>query len=814
MKVVAYIFVGFVGGSGNPQQNFIWEDLEGKPVLLHIIDKLKMCKKITDVIPYVHLFPERDENKKAFEFAKKWGLELYSTKTDRWEDMLEFQKNIGVGENDIVIFSINSPLIDPELIDSFVEKFKTLGLDYMWTEDFPGGIGVELWKANIWHKFCQIDPKGEFLKSGQHHSFVKTSNIFKRDFIKAGDAYYAPGFNLQVDSARQLLLFRKIYKKFCEEGKAVDIKDVIVLYKKEPGWFEISSEEEVKFWEEGIKELKVSYPQYNDLRTNAFFQLGLVFIACQRYEEAIEHFDKAISLEPRDPNIGASSFFYKGIAHLRQMEYKEAIELFDKAISLEPRDPNTRASIILHKGITYLNQMEYKEAIELFDKAISLEPRDPNIKASIVLHKGLAYFSQMEYKEAIEQFDKAISLEPSSPGIRNSVSRHKGIAFSKLGISVGNQLEIEVANDCNLKCIGCPHQRMKRGTGYMDFELFKKIIDEAYNSYFVGVHFSGLGEPLLHPQAKEMFSYAKVKGLEVGLWTNGLELTEELSKQIIEREFVDYIIFGLDAATKETYAKVKGVDVFDKVTENITRFLKLKKEKVAGMEKDTTGWWGKVKPIIGVQNLKMRETDAEIERFMDKWDFQDKLRKMLNWKQKMEEVTKELRPLEEELNKIKDKLNWREPVKEEIGKAKKPDEVRETEVELEKKRAKLMKPLDKLYWGTFYDKFPPVEHAIIGHFNNYCGQIEDRSVIDVTPLKRFPCKQLQSGISVLWNGDVVLCRQDFDGEHPLGNLKEQGLSEILESENLKDIWQAHKDEEYDKLLLCKDCKEWYYNLYA
>jgi len=38
MKVVAYVFVGVVDGSGRPYQNFIWEDLKGKPALLYIID--------------------------------------------------------------------------------------------------------------------------------------------------------------------------------------------------------------------------------------------------------------------------------------------------------------------------------------------------------------------------------------------------------------------------------------------------------------------------------------------------------------------------------------------------------------------------------------------------------------------------------------------------------------------------------------------------------------------------------------------------------------------------------------------------------
>ena len=337
-----------------------------------------------------------------------------------------------------------------------------------------------------------------------------------------------------------------------------------------------------------------------------------------------------------------------------------------------------------------------------------------------------------------------------------------------------DQLEIEITNDCNLRCIICPRtSKMGREIGYMDLDLFEKIIDEAGETGAMSLHFSGLGESHLHPQARDMFAYAKEKGLEVGLWTNGLNLDEELSREIIEKGLLDYIIFGLDAATKETYSKVKGVDLFDKAVENINRFLKLKKERVTGMEKDTHGWWGQVKPIIGVQILKMKENDAEIEQFMDKWDYMDKTKKMINYKNRSQE-----------LNKIED----------------------------EQERSQASQKLNKELWETFYTKIElPVEYAIIGHFNNYCGQIEDRSVIDVTPLKRFSCKQLSSP-TILWNGDALLCRHDLNGEHLLGNLKEQDMKSI--NNKIEEVWQAHRDGRYNKFPLCANCKKWYYNLYA
>lgn len=318
-------------------------------------------------------------------------------------------------------------------------------------------------------------------------------------------------------------------------------------------------------------------------------------------------------------------------------------------------------------------------------------------------------------------------------------------------------VNLELTNDCNLSCNMCPRNKMTREIGYMDFDLYKRIIDELPSG--TEINLSMLGEPLMHPDILKMIEYGAQKGIEIYLYTNGVLLDKDVDENLLKSDLAG-IIISLDAATKETYVKIKGIDTFDKVVENITRFLKLKKEKIAEMEKDIPIWWSKVKPIVGIQIIKMKETDAEIEEFMNKWDYMDKAKKMINYRSRVQKA----------------------------------------------------ESVDAELWGTIYSKFLPIEHAIIGHFNCYCGQIEDRSAIDVTPLKRFPCKQLQSGISVLWNGDIAMCPQDFNGKIILDNVGEDSISGIWKGKKLEDIWQVHQKGEHAKLPLCSQCKEWYYSL--
>ena len=72
-------------------------------------------------------------------------------------------------------------------------------------------------------------------------------------------------------------------------------------------------------------------------------------------------------------------------------------------------------------------------------------------------------------------------------------------------------VHIESTNLCNFKCSFCPHTKMKRKKGIMDFELYKKIIDEIKDWGIEELNLTGFGEPLLDPLLTEKIKYARKK---------------------------------------------------------------------------------------------------------------------------------------------------------------------------------------------------------------------------------------------------------------------------------------------------------------
>lgn len=116
---------------------------------------------------------------------------------------------------------------------------------------------------------------------------------------------------------------------------------------------------------------------------------------------------------------------------------------------------------------------------------------------------------------------------------------------------------------CNASCPNCPYNNSSIRDDYRDAlvmpeRIFKIIADEC-GPHGSLLRISGGGEPMLHPQAVELLTYAKDKGCRIGLITNGSRFTPEQLETLL-RAGVDAIEFSVDAPDAATYQRVRGLD--------------------------------------------------------------------------------------------------------------------------------------------------------------------------------------------------------------------------------------------------------------
>ena len=124
-----------------------------------------------------------------------------------------------------------------------------------------------------------------------------------------------------------------------------------------------------------------------------------------------------------------------------------------------------------------------------------------------------------------------------------------------------NQIYFYLTQGCNLRCRHCwiapKYQSEPKQYPALDLDLFKSIIEQAKPLGLTGVKLTG-GEPLLHPEIKEILEYIRGEDLHLTVETNGVLCTPELAVKMVACKDA-FVSVSLDGADAETHEWVRGV---------------------------------------------------------------------------------------------------------------------------------------------------------------------------------------------------------------------------------------------------------------
>jgi radical SAM protein with 4Fe4S-binding SPASM domain len=167
-------------------------------------------------------------------------------------------------------------------------------------------------------------------------------------------------------------------------------------------------------------------------------------------------------------------------------------------------------------------------------------------------------------------------------------------------------VQIESTNLCNAKCVFCPRDEMHRRQGVMDFDLFRKIVDECAALGITHVRVHNYGEPFLDKQLVEKVRYAKSKGIaEVGMISNGSLITEDIARGMIEAG-LDAINISVDAAGKDVFERTRLNLDYDTVIGNVRNLVRLREEL------------GRRRPRL-ILSFVRQDNSADEQAFIQEW---------------------------------------------------------------------------------------------------------------------------------------------------------------------------------------------------
>lgn len=121
---------------------------------------------------------------------------------------------------------------------------------------------------------------------------------------------------------------------------------------------------------------------------------------------------------------------------------------------------------------------------------------------------------------------------------------------------------------CNAKCTYCSFSHVGEGYKYKIIPIIKTMIEKNMIDSHPYCCMSG-GEMTINPEFHDLLGIlSNIKNSHIDLFSSGIKYSEAIKNAFISNPNFS-IMISLDSGTKETYKKVKQVDCFDKVTDNL-----------------------------------------------------------------------------------------------------------------------------------------------------------------------------------------------------------------------------------------------------
>lgn len=184
---------------------------------------------------------------------------------------------------------------------------------------------------------------------------------------------------------------------------------------------------------------------------------------------------------------------------------------------------------------------------------------------------------------------------------------------------------VEIVCGCNLQCVMCPEPHLTRSKGIMSLDLYKKVVGEVgATDPDTEVWATIMGEVFVHKD--RVFAYLRFAKHEAGLrkvfLNSNLVLFREAYIDQLAECGLDKLTVGLDAATEETYGRIRVGGNFKTVERNIEAILEAKaKGRLPNLE-------------LILQFIVQDENEKEEELFRQKWTGRGatlKIRQKLGW---------------------------------------------------------------------------------------------------------------------------------------------------------------------------------------
>ena len=219
-------------------------EIKGKPVIEHLIDRVKLAKLPQLIVLCTTTSPEdailcqiaRKNNISCFQGSEKDILDRYL------QAALKYEVDFVVNADGDDIFC------DPEYIDKVTELFVRTDADFISCQGLPFGaapIGV---KVEALKRACQLKEEND-TETGWGRYFTD-GDLFQVEYLKAEEEVSRPDIRMSLDYPEDYQFFKEVFERLYRPGKVFTLKEILNLLENNPDIVGINKEVANTYWED------------------------------------------------------------------------------------------------------------------------------------------------------------------------------------------------------------------------------------------------------------------------------------------------------------------------------------------------------------------------------------------------------------------------------------------------------------------------------------------------------------------------------------------------------------------------------------
>ena len=209
-------------------------DVVGKPLLIHMLDRIKQASHIDKIIICTSTNSQDDM---IAEIAVKEGVSCYRGSEDDvlvrlYEAAQEYKVEYFVN------ITADCPTVDPFFIDNLVSEYQKTKADLIMYRKLPAGQRPYLINVDALKKVCEIKNETETEVWGDY--FIK-SGLFHIYDIEVDGKYRHPELRTSLDYPEDYEFIKKVFEELYKPQEIFSLLDIIELVRKKPELLSINS---------------------------------------------------------------------------------------------------------------------------------------------------------------------------------------------------------------------------------------------------------------------------------------------------------------------------------------------------------------------------------------------------------------------------------------------------------------------------------------------------------------------------------------------------------------------------------------------